>query len=173
MLTEKSRWQQRFGGASAPGVQVASRTLGRGHLAGQAPCGHRHMAFLSSGLCSSRRREPTAPEKAAPAPAWPRGCPPTRKNILCCRPFLVSVCRQPSRMNSCKTVTRSLAVGPGHAARGSWQAGWRHRHRLHFSGPLCRSPWQAPPRGPHALCALYPPPSCLLLPAGQGLAGCQ
>lgn len=125
-----------------------------------------------------RRRQPQLPpgHEAARPPArscstgpWQgRGRPPTRKNILCCRPFLVSLCRQPSRMNSCKTATRSLGVGPGPRSR------WRLAGRLASLSPLTllRAPLQEP-RCPHALCALHPPPSCLLLPASRGLAGCQ
>lgn len=38
-----------------------------------------------------------------PPSMWGSCWGPTRKNILCCRPFLVSLWRQPSRINSWKT----------------------------------------------------------------------
>lgn len=75
---------------------------------------------------------------------------PTRKNILCCRPFRVSLWRQPSRMSSWKTGV--LSTGQGCPADGSSPSTHPRAPRSPSTAPSC----------PGARLPLQPPPSCLL-----------
>lgn len=114
------------------------------------------------------RRQPGSrpPLRHRPRAERPR---PTRKNILCCRPFLVSLCRQPSRMNSCKTATGSLGAGPG--PRGRWQlaGGLGSPSPLNTSPSPSAGALAGPAQMPtHPLACTLLPPACSFRPAGAG-----
>lgn len=103
---------------------------------------------------------PSRPPTARPRPDGARR--PTRKNILCCRPFLVSLRRQPSRTSSWKT------GGPEcwPRAPSRWLLTLHAPRAPHgLSGPTvvpscpgARLPLQPPP----PVCSPGSPASCLL-----------